>query len=105
MVGVALIPCGQSHMSSFFGTVSVSKVRVQITVPVSASSAKKWLELPATKTSVFTPCDVVMLLATTGTVRAVRDLGSFFSGTFHFSDIPDTFWSESWFSAKAHPER
>src|SRR6185436_20680003 len=103
MVGVALIPCGQSHMSSFFGTVNVSNVRLQITVPVSASSPKRWLELPATKASIFTPCAVVMLLATTGTVRAVSDLGSFFSGTFHFNDSPDTFWSESWFSAKAHP--
>ena len=77
-------------MSSFFGTVSVSKVRVQTTVPVSESSAKKWLELPATKTRVFTPWAVVIPLATTGTVSAVRDFGSFLSGTFHFNPRPET---------------
>ncbi|MSO22690.1 MAG: hypothetical protein EXQ58_05430 [Acidobacteria bacterium] len=48
---------------------------------------------------------VVTLLTTTGTVRAVRDLGSFFSGTFHFNDSPETFSIKRWFSAKSHPER
>src|SRR3954447_7872601 len=48
MTGVALAALGQRKKDSIRGFTKLGKVRSQTSVPVAASTAKRWFELPPT---------------------------------------------------------